>query len=126
MNWFQKRLQEEQGGPLPAPQPVVHSYPQAYQQGNGPVPSQQQAPQQQTSDVDQLEHTPENIKMLMNYWTGGEGTKTETNRCPACGGNHYFSRSQGTMRGPAPAPMCYSCGYNGMFEQADQATWSAP
>jgi hypothetical protein len=125
MNWFQRRMEQEQGGPIPEPRPsVINTHPQAYQQGNLPAPSP--AARQAAVDVEQMEHTPENVKLLMNYWTGGEGTKTETTRCPACGGDHYFSRASGTMRGPAPAPMCYSCGYNGMFEQADQSTWSAP
>jgi hypothetical protein len=123
-NWFRQRMEQETGGALPpiARREVVPTYQQPYQQEALP----QQVPQQQGFDVEQLDKTPENVLMLMNHWTGGEGTKTETNKCPSCGGNHYFSRSQGTMRGPAPAPMCYTCGYNGMFEQADQSTWSAP
>lgn len=120
-NWFQKRMEQEHGGPLPPPAPAVHGYPQ----GSPPQQAPQQAqPQQQGFDVDQLEKTPENVKLMMQYWTGGEGTKTEVNRCPSCGSDHYFSRSQGVMRGPAPAALCYTCGFNGMFEQADQSNWT--
>jgi hypothetical protein len=39
------------------------------------------------------------------------GNKLETASCPGCGGNNYFSRSQGVVRGPAPAPSCFDCGY---------------
>ena len=123
MNWFQRRMQEEQGGPIPVPQqvrqappPVPSNYPQNYAQ---PVGNQQT----QTIDTSQLEMTPENIKMMAGLWTGGEGTATERNLCPQCGSHHYFSRAKGNLRGPAPAPMCYTCGFNGMFDQADSGAW---
>jgi hypothetical protein len=56
-------------------------------------------------------------------WQGGEAHKRESHPCPQCNGGHYFSRTNGPSRGPAPAPMCYDCGYNGMFIQGDPAVW---
>lgn len=49
-------------------------------------------------------------------WRGGDATRTETARCPNCGSDLYFSRSNGgttvTSGGLAsPAPRCYACGY---------------
>jgi hypothetical protein len=50
---------------------------------------------------------------------GGEAARTETTRCPACGGNLYFSRANSSegipagMRGAAPSPRCFTCGHTG-------------
>lgn len=53
-------------------------------------------------------------------WRGGKGTKTETGRCPECGSANFFSRKEGTKmtaNGPvAPAPQCFDCGFNGVYE----------
>lgn len=48
---------------------------------------------------------------------GGKGTRTETDLCPECGSNHFFTRKALSKFGAAPAPYCHECGYNGMFEQ---------
>lgn len=66
-------------------------------------------------------------------WEGGEGTKTETNKCPQCGSSNYFSR----QNRPAPgvnvgggasgtlvtqngrfqvASRCFDCNYNGLYD----------
>lgn len=106
-NWYAQKL----GGNAPA-------QPQSYQQPQYPV-QQPQVPQQQVPQPQQQmpQVTADNFKQAMNYWQGGEAMRTERNPCPKCGGQHYYSRSQGTMRGPAPAPLCFDCGYNGNFEQ---------
>lgn len=108
-NWYAQKL----GGKAPA-------QPQAYQQPQYPVQQPQvpaQYPVQQQPPQPQIKVTAENFKQAMNYWQGGEATKTERQPCPKCGSNHYYSRSQGNLRGPAPAPMCFECGFNGMYEQ---------
>jgi hypothetical protein len=71
----------------------------------------------------QIRVTPENLYEAAMMWQGGEAVRTETNLCPKCGSGHYFSRSQGIARGPAPAPVCYTCGFNGMFTQGDPSVW---
>ena len=38
--------------------------------------------------------------------------------CPECGSGLYFSRRGAIKRGPAPAPECGNCGYNGLWEQS--------
>lgn len=53
---------------------------------------------------------------------GGKATRTETAICPECGGNYVFSRNTGTAVNPAPR--CYECGWNGLYSQADQISWS--
>jgi hypothetical protein len=117
--WWNRHLG---GTPAPTqqqPQHIGHPPPppaQNYQQ-HPQVHTQQQAAQPQV--------TIENFTTMMEYWQGGEATRTETSRCPKCGGNHYFSRSQGAHRGPAPAPMCADCGFNGLFDQGDPTNWNS-
>lgn len=55
----------------------------------------------------------------------GEGNKTERTPCPKCGSMHFFSKTNEVRRGPAPAPQCMTCGYNGLFEQGDAAAWQS-
>jgi predicted RNA-binding Zn-ribbon protein involved in translation (DUF1610 family) len=67
--------------------------------------------------------TLENLYEMAGHWHGGKAHQVDTQPCPNCGSNQFFSRSQGIRRGPPPAPHCYNCGYNGLFEQGDMATW---
>lgn len=59
---------------------------------------------------------------------GGEATRRETSECPACGGPYLFTRVKsggGTLiNGKQPAPRCYTCGWNGMYEQGDESSWA--
>ena len=101
-------------------QPNQYAQPQ-YPQQHPQYPNQQQAPQYQQQQ--QVKVTPENLFEAAKTWQGGEATRNETQPCPKCGSGHYFSRAGGNTRGPSPAPVCYTCGYNGMFVQGDPATW---
>jgi hypothetical protein len=126
--WYARHL----GGKLPPPQPQAYqpppqNYPPAQPQGypqhqnyegytqQTPYPSPQQPQINNIHDV----------VSAMGQWQGGEAARTETQRCPQCGGNHFFSRAQGARRGPPPAPSCFDCGYTGLFEQGDPTTWSS-
>lgn len=115
-SWWAKQMGATAPPPPPPVAPHAPSYPANYQQAPPQVP--QQMPQQAQPQV-----TIDNIAQMAEYWQGGEATRTETQRCPKCGGNHFFSRSQGAHRGPAPAPMCADCGFNGLFDQGDPSTW---
>lgn len=112
-DWWARRL-----GNSPQRTPVYPQQQPVYQ-----APQQQpvhpQAPQAQP----QFKVTPENLYEAAMQWQGGQAARTETQPCPQCGGGHYFSRTNGPSRGPAPAPMCYDCGYNGMFIQGDPSVW---
>lgn len=129
-SWFARHL-----GTAPPAQPQAYQPPpQQYQQPQAPVYPQQQGyppqgyPQQQAPQMPPQApaiNSIHDVVPAMGMWQGGEGTRTETQRCPSCGGDHFFSRSQGARRGPPPAPTCYDCGYNGLFDQADQATWAS-
>ena len=52
--------------------------------------------------------TMENFADATHAWQGGAATRTESQPCPNCHGNLFFSRSNG---GSAVAPRCYTCGY---------------
>lgn len=114
--WWARNAPAARQAPTPTYQPPapVPAQPQ-YQQ---PAPQYQQPQQGHQVSVD-------NIIEAVAAWQGGEATRTETSRCPSCGSDHYFSRAQGAHRGPPPAPMCYSCGFTGLFQQGDPAVWNA-
>lgn len=110
--WFARQLGgEQQHAPAQPPVQPQQFVPQAPQQA--PV-QPQHVPQQQQAAPPLDVH---NFGQAMNYWQGGEATRTETQLCPSCGSNHYYSRSQTAARGPAPSPMCFDCGYNSVYHQ---------
>lgn len=43
-------------------------------------------------------------------------TRLDGDICPNCGSNDYSIRTMGVRRGPPPAPHCFQCGHNGMFD----------
>lgn len=104
--------------------PAARQQAPVQQQINQYQPQQEQVFQQVPSQVPAQQLGVHNFTQMMEYWQGGEATRTENHRCPSCGGTHFFSRSQGAHRGPAPAPMCFDCGYTGLFSQGDAANWS--
>jgi predicted RNA-binding Zn-ribbon protein involved in translation (DUF1610 family) len=99
-------------------------HPQAYQQPT-PAPQWQQQPQYQQPQQPPPPVTIANLWDAMKEWRGGKAHRVDAQPCPECGGNQYYSRSDGARRGPPPAPHCYNCGYNGLFEQGEAATWGA-
>jgi hypothetical protein len=118
--WWARRL----GNP-PAPQQQSSYPPTQYQPMAAPTYAPQQPqyapqgqPQQQPVPPGQM-----NVMDAIQRWQGGPAHRTDPYPCPACGSMHYFSRVNGPSRGPAPAPICYSCGYNGLFSQGDPAVW---
>lgn len=105
-----------------APQQRQQYQPQQYQP-YAPQPQYQPPPQyeqpQQRPPV-----TIANLWDAMQVWNkGGQAHKIDREPCPQCGSNQFYSRTSGARRGPPPAPHCYNCGYNGMFEQGDPTTW---
>ena len=111
-DWWGKQL-----GQPPAPRQTPVYAPQTPSQ----APQVPQYPQQQFQPQTAARGhgiTPENFMEAASAWQGGKGVKTETQPCPQCGGDHYFSRKpEGPSRLPPPAPMCADCGYTGLFYQ---------
>ena len=121
-SWYARRF----GRAAPQPQQRP-SYPQQ-QPPPGYVPGgynhpQQQQPQQQ---VPQEKVTIDNFWGAMQQWRGGKAHKIDSEPCPECGSNNYYSRTgEGPRRGPPPAPHCFNCGFNGMFTQGLATSWSS-
>lgn len=121
-DWWSRKLSNQPAPPPrtpPATPPAGIRFPQAQV-----PPSQPVYPQQ--------EHTPHEdpqgqIRMAdaIRTWKGGEAHRKDTQPCPECGSHLVFSRTKGTtVNGYPPAPRCYTCGWNGKYSQADQASWA--
>jgi DNA-directed RNA polymerase subunit RPC12/RpoP len=91
-----------------------------------------QAPAQQAQSgpqrvLDETRAPTDNISMgeAIRLWKGGEAARREGGvTCPACGSRNVFSRAKGTMVNNAtPAPRCFECGWNGIYEQGEQSSW---
>lgn len=124
-NWWARKLAQTQG-PQPLQQP-----PTMFARGPAPYqhPQQQQYVQAPPVAPQNFADAIAAVQRGILPTNGDVATRTETQPCPACGSTHFFSRRNGgavtTQRGMAtPAPQCYTCGYNGKFEQADPANWS--
>lgn len=78
--------------------------------------------------LDETRQPTDNISMgeAIRLWKGGEAARREGNvTCPACGSRNVFSRAKGTMvNGATPAPRCFECGWNGIYEQGEQSSWA--
>ena len=122
-DWYARRLarhRTEQGQPMVpyARQAPLQQPPQPPQH----VPFQQAA--QEYFEPPKGATTVDNLYQMMGRWKGGKAHKIDSEPCPECGSNQYFSRTDGHRRGPPPAPHCYNCGFNGLFTQGLESNWS--
>lgn len=115
-DWWSKKLGQQQAPaqqqpnyprppapPAPAYQPPVSPVPEQWQPGQGPPqPPAEGDPNSITVALQQ------DVRELPRQ---AVGNKQETQSCPGCGGRNFFSRTTGVVRGPAPAPSCFDCGY---------------
>ena len=53
----------------------------------------------------------------------GKGATLNPDPCPNCGGNLFYADLGLKRRGPPPAPHCFTCGYNELFEQGLESNW---
>jgi hypothetical protein len=53
----------------------------------------------------------------------GKGARLNPDPCPNCGGSLYYHDLGKKSRGPQPAPHCFTCGYNDLFEQGLESNW---
>lgn len=118
-DWYARRLARGRQAPpqqYQAPPPVYQQ-----QQMRQPPPGYIPRP-----DPHSVKTTIENLWGQMLGWQGGKAHKIDPDPCPQCGSNQYFSRTGAEVRrGPPPAPHCFSCGFNGMFDQGLASSWSA-
>jgi hypothetical protein len=93
---------------------------------NQPVQQAQGSP----SVIDPSKAPNENVDMgsAIRLWKGGEASK-QGMTCPDCGSIYVYSRTargaNTRINGASPAPRCYECGWNGLYDQASQANWSS-
>lgn len=97
-SWWSKKLNAPEPTQQPTLPPVAPPAPARIPAM--PTPTPQSAPN--------IAVTQENFQEAATLWQGGEATRTETQRCPNCGSDHYFSRSNYGQTVPA---RCYDCGY---------------
>lgn len=120
-DWWSRKL-SNQPSPPRTPPSTMPARPGAIQFPAVAQPVHQVTPQEAphlTSDGE--------IRMgdAIRSWQGGEASRKETQSCPECNSHLVFSRAKGTtVNGYPPAPRCYSCGWNGKYMQADQASWA--
>ena len=124
-SWYARKLSQMRG--VPQPQSVQRTPVQQYQQ---PVPQYQQPPQQ-VDHYHPIEpgQTPETLTEFLDMQAHGQGPKQgkgarlNPEPCPGCGGNLFYADLGMKRRGPPPAPRCFTCGYNELFEQGLEANW---
>lgn len=119
-DWWNKKLKGEK----PSPQPMYPN-PAAYSQR----PAQTQEVQPHTVEENLPPNTQINMGQAIRMWKGGEAHRKEGNmRCPECNSRNVFTRTgkgaNSMINGAAPAPRCFECGWNGMYDQASQVNWA--
>jgi len=121
-DWWSKKLAGEKPTTRPNLPPVQApiNFPQTQ-------PAQAPAHVQNPNVSMQPQHKPESFSeaLRMGVTNGGEAMRKDGNlTCPECGSQYVFSRTKGNMvAGASPAPRCYECGWNGLYDQASQGAW---
>lgn len=116
--WYARKFGGQRQQPARPQQPPPGYVPGGYPQ------NQQFQPQQQVQQQPAPKVTPENLWHAMQEWRGGKAHKIDAEPCPECNSPRYYSRTgEGALRGPPPAPHCFDCGYNGMFQQGMASSW---
>lgn len=130
-DWWAKRLSNN-----PRPQPTnTQSTPPSspplrfpVQVPTSPQPVQQPQDRQQVLDENRAPTDQISMGDAIRLWRGGEAMRREGNMtCPDCGSSNVFGRSSRasntTIAGKAPAPRCFECGWNGIYNQAIEGSW---
>jgi DNA-directed RNA polymerase subunit RPC12/RpoP len=121
-SWWERKLsggQEENKTSLP---PVTKKYtlPALQRQAAASIQNRT-TPTRHTIDAQGQTDMGTAIRM----WRGGEAHSVDGHlACPRCGSKNMFSRSNGNTLQKAPAPRCFECGWNGLYQQAEQASWA--
>lgn len=129
-DWWSKRLSNSPQPARTAPQSTPPSSPPLRFPVQVPVAQQPQQRAQQQKVLDASRDATEQISMgdAIRLWQGGEAMRKEGGMtCPECGSNNVFgrsTRSSNTMvGGKSPAPRCFECGWNGLYNQAIEGSW---
>jgi hypothetical protein len=131
-DWWAKKLAGENPAPQRSYQTPPTSPPIRIPQNTSqaPVRPTQEVNANNQSILDPSRAPNEQITMgeALRLWKGGEAMRKEGNlTCPDCGSIYVFSRTgrgaNSMINGASPAPRCYECGWNGMYDQASQVNW---
>lgn len=125
--WYQRALARARSGSQPSPAP--QQQPQRYQPSPGvarweghtqlsPATPQPQQKLQQASLTDLLK-----VQTATGQASPGIGGRLNPDPCPQCGRDLFYADLGKARRGPPPAPHCFTCGYNGLFEQGLESSW---
>ena len=121
-DWWSKKL----SGEKPTPQRPTFTPPVTPLTNHVSSTTQQLITQTSQQPTAQPESFSEALRLGVT--NGGEAARRDTMTCPACGGGYVFSRTKAsggtTVAGNAPAPRCYTCGWNGIYHQGDESNWS--
>lgn len=128
-SWYARKIAQARGRPAPQYQPQPQSY--------APIgtPTQQWAPapvQQAPIYSDQAKQGQASLTLLLDVQrnggliTPGPGGRLNQEPCPNCGRELFYHDYGKKRRGPPPAPHCFNCGYNGLFEQGLESSWATP
>lgn len=121
-DWWSKKLAGETPTPSRRSHYPVTTYPTPMAP---PQPAQPVAPQQDDRQANSAPASSFTEALRKGITNGGEAARRDIHNCPACGSVYVFSRAKGTtLNGANPAPRCYECGWNGLYEQAEQTNWS--
>lgn len=130
-DWWNKKLT----GQSPTPQKTYTTPPttpplRIPSPAQVPAEAPQRLPEGRQDLLDPSRPPTDQITMgeALRLWKGGEAMRKEGNMtCPDCGSIYVFSRTgrgHNTMiNGASPAPRCYECGWNGMYDQGSQGNW---
>lgn len=114
-SWYARNVPKVLG------QPAAPAYPQ--QPASPSLPPTTPAPVQQPPAPPAQDAPPGQMHITdaIARWKGGAGN-AETATCPRCGSRNVFSRANAAIitssgASASPAPHCYECGWNGLWEQ---------
>lgn len=132
-DWWARRI----SGNPPAPRTQPSSIPPTSPPLRFPVQQQQPVYQQHSQTVgnqrllDESQPADAHIDMgsAIRMWKGGEAMRKQGDlRCPECGSANVFHRvakgGNTTINGKAPAPRCFECGWNGIYDQGLETNWA--
>ena len=128
-DWWSKKLSGQPTTPQRSA-PTPPTSPPGHIQLRNPAQVQPQPTAHDQRVLDPSRAPTDQITMgeALRMWKGGEAHRKEGNlTCPECGSIYVFSRTgRGagtTVNGATPAPRCYECGWNGLYDQASQSNW---
>lgn len=132
-DWWSRRLSNSPQPPQPRTSTPPSSPPVRFpvQVPTHPQPQVAQQPQGRQQVLDETKAPTDQITMgdAIRLWQGGEAMRKEGNMtCPECGSMNVFGRtaraSNTTISGNSPAPRCFECGWNGLYNQAIEGSWA--